>query len=357
MKKSRQWNLWVQGRSSGLDSAAGDAPPCLRSFDVIVIGDTAHSPIHREATGALIERALRLYINPAIGDMALAAVRPKHVQRMLNEWVETLSPSTAELYYGYVASIYKTAVREPVIGRSPCVGIRMPTKETKKIKPLDAEAVRGLALALPGRYRAIVLTAAGTGLRPSEVLGLETDCIDFERKTLQVRQQLVTSTQDGHVAYLAPPKTRQSVRTIPLSQGVMDTLTAHLADFPTVEVQIEDRTDPREPKIRKARLLFTTRRLSAIKRQTWGEIWRPAAQAIGLPPGTGLHICRHTYASALIRFGESVKTVQMLLGHKTPTITLNVYSHLWPDSDDRARQAVEAMFADVPLVCPVAEIT
>jgi integrase len=61
-------------------------------------------------------------------------------------------------------------------------------------------------------------------------------------------------------------------------------------------------------------------------RQVWSDIFRPAAQKIGLPPRTGLHICRHTYASALIRFGESVKTVQALLGHASPTITLNTYA-------------------------------
>jgi site-specific recombinase XerD len=55
---------------------------------------------------------------------------------------------------------------------------------------------------------------------------------------------------------------------------------------------------------------------------------------------------RHTYASALIHGGESVKTVQARLGHKTAVETLNVYAHLWPDSEDRTRAAVDAMFGD-----------
>jgi integrase len=62
----------------------------------------------------------------------------------------------------------------------------------------------------------------------------------------------------------------------------------------------------------------------------------------------GLHIDpRHS-------FGESVKTVQQLLGHSSPAITLNVHAHLLPDSDDRARSATEAAFADVPSQCPPA---
>ena len=50
---------------------------------------------------------------------------------------------------------------------------------------------------------------------------------------------------------------------------------------------------------------------------------------------------RHLYASLLIRHGESVKTVQARLGHASAAITLDTYSHLWPDADDTTRAAVE----------------
>jgi len=311
--------------------------------------------LHREATRVLVERALRLYINPVIGDLALAAVRRKHIQKLVNEATKTLSPATLEVVYGYVASIFRSALQEPVIGRSPCVGIQLPAKPTKKVQPLSVAQVVALGEELPRRYRATILTAAGTGLRPGEILGLEVDCIDFLRRTLSVRQQLITGLEEGHVAYLGEPKTPQSVRTVPLTQGVVDMLAAHLAEFPATTVEIEDRTDPRKPRLRKADLLFTTTIGTPVRRGTWGDIWRPAAEKVGLPPRTGLHIGRHTYASALIRFGESVKTVQMLLGHKSPTITLSTYAHLWPDSDDRARLAVDALFADVPSLCPTAK--
>ncbi len=63
----------------------------------------------------------------------------------------------------------------------------------------------------------------------------------------------------------------------------------------------------------------------------------------GLPKGTGMHALRHYYASLLIRYGESVKTVQARLGHASAAETLDTYSHLWPDSDDRTREAVDAV--------------
>ena len=169
-----------------------------------------------------------------------------------------------------------------------------------------------------------------------------------------MRQQLITSAKPGHIAYLAEPKTSQSDRTVPVTQDCIGLIVAHLAEFPAREVEIEDRTDPRHSYIRVARLIFTTSRGEPVRRQSWSGVWAPAAHKAGFPARTGLHCCRHMYASALIRFGESVKTVQHLLGHSSPAITLNVYAHLWPDSDDRARSAIEAAFADVPSMCPAA---
>lgn len=64
----------------------------------------------------------------------------------------------------------------------------------------------------------------------------------------------------------------------------------------------------------------------------------------GHPPGgTGFHALRHYYASLLIRHGESVKTVQARLGHASAVETLDTYSHLWPDSDDRTRDAIDSV--------------
>jgi integrase len=53
------------------------------------------------------------------------------------------------------------------------------------------------------------------------------------------------------------------------------------------------------------------------------------------------HDLRHYYASLLIQHGESVKVVQKRLGHKSAVETLDTYSHLWPDSEDRTREAVD----------------
>jgi integrase len=57
--------------------------------------------------------------------------------------------------------------------------------------------------------------------------------------------------------------------------------------------------------------------------------------------------CGHYAASVLIDQGASVKAVQRHLGHSSAMTTLDTYAHLWPDSDDVTRRALEAGVAAI----------
>jgi integrase len=77
-------------------------------------------------------------------------------------------------------------------------------------------------------------------------------------------------------------------------------------------------------------------------------VWSPVAEKVGLPKGTWYHALRHYFATLLIFAGANVKTVQLALGHSTPTITLNTYVGLWPDQVDRTRTLVDDALGVVP---------
>jgi hypothetical protein len=128
-------------------------------------------------------------------------------------------------------------------------------------------------------------------------------------------------------SFLTAPKTAASVRTIPPPQVVLDALAAHLGAFPPLGDGF----------------VFVTAAGNPIRRTAYGDVWRAAVKAAGAPAGTGFHQLGHFYASLLIRHGESVKTVQARLGHASASETLDTYSHLWPDSDDRTRTAVDSV--------------
>lgn len=87
--------------------------------------------------------------------------------------------------------------------------------------------------------------------------------------------------------------------------------------------------------------MFTTAAGLPVRRTRFSSIWRTAATAAGLGDEVTFHDLRHYYASLLVRHGESVKVVQKRLGHKNAAETLDTYSHLWPDSEDRTREAVD----------------
>ena len=180
---------------------------------------------------------------------------------------------------------------------------------------------------MPPDLGALVKFAAGTGMRQGEVFGLTVDRLDMLRRAVHVDRQLVGL--DGTRPMFGPPKTAASVRTIPLPRVVVDVLAAHLAAYPT------------------DRLVFTLDGLP-VTRQRFGHLWRPVARQAGLSARSGLHTLRHYYASLLIRHGESVKTVQVRLGHASAVETLDTYSHLWPDSDDRTREAVDSVLGGPP---------
>lgn len=297
------------------------------------------SQVHRPSTVVQVETNMRRHVFPHFEDRPLAAVRPSEVQAWVKSLSADLAPGTVELIYRYVSAVFKAAVQDRVITSSPCVGVRLPKAPPRQVVPLETEVVHALAAEVPDRYRALVVLAAGTGLRQGEAFGLTLDRVDMLRRSLRVDQQLVLLPGSGPV--LGPPKTAASHRTVPLPQVVLDALAAHLAAYPVTNDM---------------GLVFTNDAGEPIKRTRFSDVWRPAVERAGAPAGTGFHSLRHFYASLLIRHGESVKVVQERLGHSSPTETLETYAHLWPDSEDRTRQAIDAVLGGpaVPSRSPVA---
>lgn len=302
----------------------------------VTFGDYAETwrcvQVHRPSTRVLVEAMLRRHAYPTFGERQLRSIRPSEVQA----WVRglPLQPATAEVCYRYVAGIFRAAVADRLLTSTPCVGVKLPRREPKLVEPLSTDQVESMIEAVPARYRALVVLAAGTGLRQGEAFGLEVGRVDFLRRTLRIDQQLVLLP--GAPPVLSPPKTTASYRTVPLPQVVVDALAAHLASYPS------------------AGLVFVDGVGRALRRTSFSaRVWRPAARTAGLPAGAGFHALRHYYASLLIRHGESVKVVQLRLGHASAAETLDTYAHLWPDSEDRTREAVDVVLgAAVPAVCP-----
>lgn len=305
--------------------------------------------LHADTTKSAVETHLRRHVYPRIGGHQLRGVRPSDIQGLMRLWSDSLAPATVAVIYAYVRAIFTAAVADRLISVSPCIQKR-PKVEPARVKPMPLASVDALRDATGERWRALEDLGAAAGLRQGEAFGLEVEHVDFLRRTARVEQQM--KTIPGQPPFLARPKTAKSRRTIPIGRILVDRLAAHLAEFPAVEVEIVDKTGTKEI-TRKARLISTTADGTALSRSYYNKaIWAPAIAAVeieGMEPT--YHDLRHFYASVLIAHGASVTQVQARLGHASAMETLRIYSHLWPDEDDRTRDILDAVLGGgvVPL--------
>jgi integrase len=285
---------------------------------------------HREGTSVGLESNLRLHVYPVIGDRPIGSLLPSDLKGLVAKMKASPSPladSTVSVIYRHISAIMKSAVADRRIAASPCSQVKVAKPRKTKVSPMTTADVFAIADHIAPRYKGLILLLAGSGLRLGEALGLSIDHIDFLRGTVRVDRQLLQIA--GQKPKFGPPKTEASYRTVPVPQIIIDAVAAHLAAYPPVG---------------RDSLVFLNHLGDPVRRTSLWSIWQDAALATEVP-GRTFHDLRHYYASLLIRHGESVKTVQARLGHASAVETLDTYSHLWPDSDDRTREAVEAAMA------------
>ena len=310
------------------------------------------SQVHRPSTAVAYEGHLRRRAYPTFGARPIGEIRPSEIQGWVKHLSLTYAPATVAVAHGIVAAVFKAAIRDRRIVASPCEGTKLPKVTTTKVtreRVLTVDQVLALQAAIPDRYRALVVLGAAAGPRISEALGLTVDRTGLmppsRRPRLRIDRQLVH--RSGRPPYLGPPKREASVRDVPLPQVAVEALAALLAAFSPTLRDMPVCDDAGREQVEQVALTFTTSTGRPVKLSSLSKVWRPAVEAAGLPDGTSYHDLRHFYASLLIRHGESVKVVQARLGHATAAETLDTYSHLWPDSEDRTRQAVDSVLGTV----------
>ncbi|MCA1671119.1 MAG: site-specific integrase [Actinobacteria bacterium] len=283
-----------------------------------------------ETTREATELRLRLHAIPVLGERELRDVRPSVIQAWLRGLQERLAPTYVRAVLTNVSSVLAAAVDDGLIARNPCGAgsVKPPRIVARRVEPWPVGQVLAVIDALPARYRAVAVVAAGCGLRQGETFGLRVRDIDFLRHRLRVEQQVKIV---GGCLRIDRPKGGKT-RVVPLAEPVAVALAEHLRSWP----------------VEGDGLAFTSRERKPLNRNYFNShLWRPALVAAGVQPdrANGMHALRHFYASVLIDAGESVKAVAEYLGHSDPGFTLRVYAHLFPASEDRARKAIEASFA------------
>lgn len=185
----------------------------------------------------------------------------------------------------------------------------MPKTEQKKMEVLNADERRKLIrflLANPNRTNAAVLLCLFTGLRVGELCGLRWEDIDLKNNLISVNRtvQRVNHTGTSEVI-VGSPKSRSSVRTIPIPEFVTTILTEMVGKSDTY--LITGTAKPTEPR-------------------TMQNRFRRILNECGVRI-VNFHMIRHTYATVCVEHGFDPKTFSELLGHADASIALNRYVH------------------------------
>lgn len=199
------------------------------------------------------------------------------------------------------------AVTDGRLTVNPATELELPRLDETEKRYLTAGQIRALAAAA-GEHGALVLLLGFTGLRFGEAAALTVADIDLLPGRVRVHRSV--TAVNGIMVYSAP-KSHQS-RTVALPQFLIDVLRNHLrgADLDALAFP-DSRGGPL--------------RLSNV-RQRW---WARAVTDSGAPEGLCPHELRHSAASMAIHAGASIKAVQKMLGHKSATLTLDRYGHLY----------------------------
>jgi integrase len=268
---------------------------------------------------------LRLHINPKLGKIKLANLTRKRVEQFRDQLLENGGRVTAKKVLTSLKSILRGADYPHVVTD---VSIRKNKRELKieagRDFPTTGEIKRLIGAAENPKRRTLLLMAALTGLRASELRGLRWADIDLKACELQVRQRA-----DRYNA-IGAPKSGSSVRTIPLPQQLLSTLKAWKLACPTGAGD----------------LVFPTATGAAEYHTDMLRSMTPIMAKAGVvdkhgQPKYALHAFRHFFASWCINpverggRGLPAKVVQQLLGHSSIVLTMDTYGHLFPAGDDR----------------------
>ena len=270
------------------------------------------------------------YVLPTLGPLRLCEVNRATIQHLLLALKhEGYASSTLHSIRVTIARVLHTAVEAGYLERNPAHGIQIGGREPKKrSRVLGPEQMQQLLLRLPEPCRTVVLTALLAGLRIGEILALRWKRLDFLRGSIEVLETYSDAQGFG------TPKTRSSERVIPMSSALRQALEGHR----TVCTY-------REPED----LVFCTNKGTPLSpKNLYNRALAPACDELGLPR-ISWHSFRHANGTWIGEVGESVKTVQAILGHSDLETTLNIYMHAIPDSQRRAVERVAGvLFPDVP---------
>lgn len=291
----------------------------------------ARRPGAKPSTGDEYERVITHRIRPHLGGLRLQKLRPEHVQRWINLLSQTYAPATVKASHRVLSLALKQAVINQHIPFNPAQNALLPRQTGKTDNPpapLTAAEQDVLLNALPdstaGRALAFLVF---TGMRVGECCALRWEDVSADKISIRhTAQRIKNRSGDSRtVIRFDEPKTASSRRDIPLSSQAY----AILDRQRETQRQAAEAMQTHPPSF-----VFATGTGREMSSSHLTQTLYNTCAKIGMPRRSP-HDLRHTFGTRLNERGADVITIAQLMGHSSPTITMQTYIH--PDNDQKRR--------------------
>jgi integrase len=276
-------------------------------------------PTLKYATQEHYKYVVHSHLLPVFGNVQLRLVSRESIQTFLaGKLKEGLSWRTVKHCRTVLGTILGMAEFWGYIEDNPVRKTRLPRRGLQPEKTiLTPEQLSSLLERLPEPSRSLVWLLVLTGLRIGELLALRWQDVDLQAGLLRVSRTLYEGRFDE-------PKTRSSIRTVPLSAKGLEILTSVRPGAPKPDA-----------------LVFCSKKGTPLcRRNLRNRQLDPVCEELKIPK-IGWHSLRHSNATLLDAVGTPLGTVQSLLGHSSPEITRGTYIHSLPAGAKEAVQKVE----------------
>lgn len=275
------------------------------------------------ATRKVYRQFLHSYIKPVWGNRPLREMRPVAVER----WLDSLphAPATRAKIRNLLSALFQHAIRQEWAENNPIRAVRVSAKRLREPDILTPEEVNLLVAELPEPCRTMALLAALTGLRVSEILGLQWQDVDLEEAVIRLRRGVVNQE-------ISDLKTAGSKRPLPIPAVLVEALT-----------EWKKQTSFGQPE----NWVFASPQTDGAQPYWPGTLLsrhlQPAAKRLGILKQVGWHSFRRSFATLLYANENDVKTAQELMRHSTPTVTMGVYAQAVTEAKRQAQERLASL--------------
>lgn len=247
-------------------------------------------------------------MSPRCGRVKFAALRPYHLQRVLDDMLTAgAAPASVVKCYVVMSSSLKMAVRWQLLPIFPAAGVSPPRVKRPTLRIPDPAELRTLIDAAASTpYVLPIRIAATSGMRRSEIVRIQWANVDLDSATASI---VDAKTDTGRRTVHLPASTVAALRRARKEQAERRLLCGEA--WQDADLLI-DRGDG-----------------GPVNPDSLSHAFAEIAENVGLGD-VRFHDLRHGYSVALLRSGVSPKLVSAALGHSRVSFTLDVYASALP---------------------------